>query len=501
MIFGSLAAIYLADLGRTPVYFGGDEAHFAVGAQAIADTARNLNGDRLPVFFNLSDPLGGAAQPWGDTWYQPVLFYLVALVLKVMPLGIVATRLPMALVAGVLTPLLLFKVALRFTRSWPAAIAATLIIALAPTHVVLGRQALDYVLPIPFVIGWLWLLSRFMETKRPSFMVMAGFCLGVGCYSYIASWALMPLYLLITWIVLWRANSGLRPIVWSAVAFAVPVSIGAIWVLAHSEMLTQTMTRYDTHEGPAYGAVVTYLSMLKPMVLFVRGGPSLVTTTARSGFVLLPFAALLVAGAWELAKRRDWIAFVIVAGLVTAPIPAAFKGEPGMIQRAMYLLPFLALVGGFGFAALWESRQRLWRSAAVLVLVGAPIQFAYFYFDYFTHYKLRSAFYYDPAAFSDVADDLMGRAPAPAYYFTDDVDDASVKWHFYTAVRHRQELLARTNYVAPDARPDAPIDSLLVTYEQTPRLNALTSSGWHLERVIADADNRPATAILRRVSK
>lgn len=494
-----LAAIYLADLGRTPVYFGGDEAHFAVGGEAIATTGRNLNGDRWPVFFNLADPMGGKAQAWGDTWYQPVLFYLVAIVRKVLPLGVVAARLPVALIAGVVTPLLLFAVAMRMMRSWPAALAATLITALAPTQVVLGRQALDYIMPIPVLIGWLWCLTRFMDTRRTSPIVVAGLCLGLGCYTYIASWALMPVYLLITWILVWRSGAGLRPIVLSAVAFAVPISIGLLWIVAHPEMLAQTFTRYDSHEGPTAGVIATYISVLHPNVLFVRGGPSLVTSTARSGFILLPFAVLLAAGTWELARRRDWMAAVIVAGIVTAPIPAAFKAEPGMIQRAMYLLPFLALLGAFGFAALWQSRHRWGRACAVIVMVAAPIQFAYFYFDYFTHYKLRSAFYYDPAAFRDVAEELMRRDTAPAYYFTTDVDDASVKWRFYTTLNGRPELLARTAYVEPDATPQAPPGSLLVTYEKAPRLAALASGGWHLDLIVKDADNRPAAAILRRV--
>ena len=47
---------------------------------------------------------------------------------------------------------------------------------------------------------------------------------------------------------------------------------------------------------------------------------------------------------------------VIVVGLIMAPIPAAFKGEPAMIQRAMYALPFAALLAGFGVVRLWHSR-------------------------------------------------------------------------------------------------------------------------------------------------
>ena len=72
-----------------------------------------------------------------------------------------------------------------------------------------------------------------------------------------------------------------------------------------------------------------------------------------------------------------------------------------MIQRAMYVLPFAALLARIWFrlavAVAIRARHRAARLAA------SPMQFGYFYFDYFTHYKFRSAFYYDPAAFRDVA--------------------------------------------------------------------------------------------------
>ena len=83
LTFAVVAALYLFDLANTPVYFGGDEAHFAVGAHAIATTGHSLHGDRFPLFVNLADPLGGKSQVWGDTYYQPFLFYLNAMVMKV----------------------------------------------------------------------------------------------------------------------------------------------------------------------------------------------------------------------------------------------------------------------------------------------------------------------------------------------------------------------------------------------------------------------------------
>jgi hypothetical protein len=499
LVFALVAGLYLFELENTPVYFGGDEAHFAVGAQAIAATGRNVNGDLLPVFFNLADPLSGKQQPWGDTWYQPLLHYLTVPFVALMPYTVTTVRLPMAIVGGLVTPLLMYVLARRTIGADLPALVAALIVALAPTQVVLSRQALDYALPLPFVIGWLWCLHTFMQTKEPKHLTLAGLILGIGCYSYIASWAMMPVYLILTLAVATSSGaSGISRIVPALLAFAIPVSLGVIWVLAHSEMLEQTVTRYGTTEGPQYPLLVTYFSMFDPVVLFARGGPSLVTSTARSGFVLLPVALLLAAGVFSLWRRRDWLAFVIAAGIITAPIPAAFKGEPSMIQRAMYLLPFLGLLGGFGFAELWRSSSGLARAAAVAAMVLSPLQFGYFYFDYFTHYKFRSAFYYDNVAFRDVAAYVFASPNTPAIYLADDLDDGTVKWRFYTVAANRADLMARTHFVGPKDRPDAPSGSLLVTYDQTERLAMLQSAGWQIEQLIKDVDNRPASVILRK---
>jgi 4-amino-4-deoxy-L-arabinose transferase-like glycosyltransferase len=47
-VFALVAALYLFDLSNAPVYFGGDEAHFAAIGHSIATTGRNLRGDWFP---------------------------------------------------------------------------------------------------------------------------------------------------------------------------------------------------------------------------------------------------------------------------------------------------------------------------------------------------------------------------------------------------------------------------------------------------------------------
>ena len=497
LAFALVAALYLFDLSNAPVYFGGDEAHFAAIGHSLATTGRALNGDLLPLFVNLADPLGEPPMPWGDTYYHPFLFYLDALVMLVAPPTIAVARFPVAVIGGVLCPLLLFAVARRIIGQPLPALIAAMVMALSPVFVILSRQALDYILPVPFVLAWLWLLDASLRARTGKHVVWAGVVLGAGCYSYIASWAVMPMLLAVSWAIWWRAGLGWRPIVMSAVAFAIPLSIAPLWIALHPQMLQDTLARYTMPpDVPKTPFLPTLLTLVDPVVWFVRGGPIPTTATARSGVVLIPVAAMLAAGAFVLARRRDWRAAVIVLGVAIGLLPAAVKGEPGMVQRAMYVLPFIALAAGFGFAWLWQSRAG--RRFAALLLAACAIQFGYFYFDFFTHYKFRSAFYYDPVAFRDVADQLIDGPPAPAYYFTTDVDDASVKWRFYTTLEGRTDLLARTHYVARDERPAAVPGSVLVTYDDSARIAALVAGRWRVERLIHDVDNRPAAVILRK---
>ena len=91
-----------------------------------------------------------------------------------------------------------------------------------------------------------------MQTKEAEVVAIGGLILGVGCYSYIASWAMMPIYLLDHVGGVVAGRSRLAVIAVSAIAFAIPVSLAPVWVALHPDMLADTVTRYGATEGPQY---------------------------------------------------------------------------------------------------------------------------------------------------------------------------------------------------------------------------------------------------------
>ena len=352
-----------------------------------------------------------------------------------------------------------------------------------------------------------------IEQGSTGLSLIAGLILGVGCYSYVAAWVLMPLLLLLTWIAQYRSRQGAgRLSIAAGAGFVLPLLPLLPWLWAHPAMLPDTFERYRApgaeHLSMLHGAMTlisVYVSYFNPTFLFVRGGASLMASTARAGVFLLPVAPLLLLGVYDLITRRRAvpIALILVGGLLLAPIPATLAGEERMTQRALALVPFGVLAATFGFARLQRSPHDAIRVVTVLLLAVVPVQFAYVYADYFTYYKRRSAIYYDPAALRDAAEYVIAEdrlARIPVVYLARDLNDISARWRFYVTKDGRETLLQRTRFFPDDGRgPGAPASgSLMVLNAQSPNVTTLVESGrWSIARTVYDFDRRAASVILR----
>jgi hypothetical protein len=514
------AFLYLYALDRSPVYLGLDEAHFAVHARALADTGRNLNGDPFPLFVNLADPLGDQpALAWGASWYHPLLFYLIALAVKALPFTEAAVRTPTALMAGVVDVALMYAVALRLFRVRWIAVAAASMLALTPAHLVLGRQALDYVAPLPFQLAWLWCVLTFRDTGRVGHAFASGLILGIGCYSYVSSWVVMPAFLALSWFILGRDRGvGWRPFAAALCGFLIPLLPLVPWLRSHPQMVDNLLEAQSMSALQAFGQgqpfarvaqqmLATYWSYFNPAFLFLTGGPSLNAATGQAGVFLLSIALLLPIGlaAMFRSPRRGGVHWVLLLGLLVTPIPATLKGMPHVVQRTMTVLPFVLLIASGGALALWQSPSRWARALVVALLAAMPLQFASFYADYLTGYRLRSASAYDRTAFVETARVLIDAESAggvPTFYLTAPLYDVSAKWRFYVTKANRTDLLTRTRYFDGDisAIGQAPPGSLAVVEAENPRIDAAVAAGvWSVERRVADITQRPTLTVLRKV--
>jgi hypothetical protein len=194
----------------------------------------------------------------------------------------------------------------------------------------------------------------------------------------------------------------------------------------------------------------------------------------------------------------------LLIGVLLVPIPATLKGMPHVVQRTLTLLPFVALIAAYGAKALWQSSSRLARVAAVVLLAAMPLQFASFYTDYLTDYRLRSASAYDRTAFAETAAVLLADDAAssvPVFYLTAPLYDVSAKWRFYVTKAGRVDLLSRTRYFDGQLARlhDAVPGSLAVIPVDLARPQLGEGNGaWSIDHVVIDVAGNETLAVLRR---
>lgn len=498
---------YLRALDRVPVYIGWDEARMAVQGHAIATSGRDLNGHRTPLFFHNTDPL--IRNNSSRMYWQPMLIYLIAGVLRVAPLSEWSVRLPIAALA-ILDVWLMFAVARRlFSNPWYAVLAA-LMIALTPAHLIFGRMATDYFCPVPFALLWLLSLVRLVEADSRVLPGATGVLLGVGLYSYIASWIIMPFFLAVTSVVLWLSGKPRRAQLELGIGFAVPLLALVPWLWWNPSMPADTFTAYAVDTSSRITErVALYWDYFNPSYLFFSGGSDPMWATRRAGIFVLAVAVLLPCGIWNIWRRNSSMArAVVVVGFFFAPVPIilALPEAPSYATaRDLIAVPFGVLISVAGVEWLVAERGRGGQIVAALLILSIPLQFVAFARDYFTDYQARSAFRMDSVNMGDVAAFVIASdrsAPVPAVYLSTDLGTGkSVQWKFHLEKNQRPDLWDRTKYLAVEtfSPSDVPSGSLLVVDIDNRGMRALIDpGGCSIAHVVKGAASAPTAMILRR---
>lgn len=500
--------LYLHRLGEAPINVTTDEARFAVQAHALATTGSDSRGNHLPLFFLITDPL--IANHSSVAWWQPQLFYLMAGSFRLQPVSEFSARLPIALVA-LLNVWLIYLVAGRaFGNAWYG-VAAALLLALTPAHFIMGRQATDYFLPLAFALAWLLCLLECQRRESAGLAVATGLVLGLGLFSYITSWLVMPIYLALTYLALWRLGKSVRFMAFVTAGFVLPLLPLALWLISNPSMPRDVFTNYRVSTSLRLAErTALYWDYFNPSYLFFSGGSNMTWATRQAGVFPLALAMLLPLGAWSILRRQPSAVRVIwITGFLLAPLPiVAAMPEAPQYATARHLLaiPFGVLIAIAGLEWLMTSAGRAGRPIAMVLLLSIPAQFTPFARDYFADYQLRSAFWSDSMNMRGVVASVTTLDVAtriPAVYLSDEDlgEDKVVKWWFHLLVAGRGDLWEATRYYSPERTASAgiPSGSILVVRPISRLLPSLTAAGeWSVVSTVSDVTGTPAATILRR---
>ena len=522
-LLAGTAVLYAFNLGRAPIYLHEAEILFVNHAYAIATTGHDTNGRLLPLYFQMP-PIGA------NVWFHPALVYFTALFFTVLPLTEFTARLPSVAVALADVALIYF-VARRLFRSHRLGLIAAALLALTPSHFMHGRIAMDYLYPVPFVLAWLLCLIVFLERPRARTLFAAASVLGVGVYTYIASVIMMPVHLAMTAFAIFRNRINPRFMAVAAAGFVWPLAL-LVWLWFHPGMFTETVGRYQVGQVerapralvglPMYLIVESVLRMVRfseitgrislywyffdPAYLFVTGGyANIVNSTTHVGVFALPLMALMPIGIAAVVRSRTTIGILVVIGFFVAPLAACLVvPEPYAVDRELTILPFGVLLATFGVDSLLNASHRLWRTAAVALLVLVPCHFAFFLFDYYGDYHGRAAFWFNGnrrgALEEIIARDAQQHVPA-VYLSTARIPYLDAYWRFYLTKHRRGDLLQRSIYFDEAVLDPQSLQAgtLVLASTDDKHLKALVESG-QLKRVaeLPDPGALPYFAILQR---
>jgi 4-amino-4-deoxy-L-arabinose transferase-like glycosyltransferase len=502
LIVGLAAAgVYATRLDFAPIYLTHDEVNFSLQSISIAQTGRDLNGRWFPVYFS---------EPEFTAGRDPMMIYVTALALAVLPLSEAVVRLPTALVGVVTIVLLLILWARISPRPWTAVVAAMCLLC-APGWFIHSRLALSVIYPLPFVVMWLLAMRQYEVQPRPIWLLAGCASLGLGIYGYLAGLVMMPVYVAMTvWLArAWRSPRLLMTI---AAGFGMVLLPIAIWHLFHPERYAELLHAYRM-DAPSQAASPSLVSLegvrtrlgawwqyFNPDFLFLAGDTSVTNSTRSAGLFPAAFVVLLL-GILRLA-RGSRFERIVLAGLLTGPLAAIATGTIDLNRyRALFVLPFGALVAAYGFEAWWASPRPWKRVAAVLLLLSLPLQFHAFYRDYMDRYRDASSVWFGENIKGALAEVFERRVAGEPLLVSRSVPYADVYTRFYSQVivpQSEPETPTVIDGDAFDGRAAHPRSWLIAAADER-WLSSLSTSDWELIALIREPSGKASFAVYHRL--
>ena len=359
-------------VGSIPLGVRNDEASFGYNAYSILETGKDEHGEKYPLIF----------KAFGDQ-KLPAYMYSIVPAIKIFGLNNFAVRLPSVL-AGTLSALIFYFIALRFDYIRKYAFIASLIFAASPWSIILSRSAYESNLGLMFFLGGLYFLIKNIQEKKRSDALLSGILFGLSWYSYIAYRLISAL--LILWSFLYTSVKTRKlQLIHLCIALLI-----TILPLLPSLFTHQGMARFEhvglfADDGPVmeiveartfctqhfprilcyadsnkilvYGRNMlnSFVQTISPDYLFINGDNNTVYLDAEHfgnlHYYLLPFYLLglvyLISTLYSSKKKT--FELLILVGFLISTIPAVLTHGPQLV-RTSSLLPFLILITTFGIA-------------------------------------------------------------------------------------------------------------------------------------------------------
>ena len=336
-----------------------DEASFGYNAVLLSKTYHDENNRFLPIFVLSIDK---------NDWRQPITQYFMATFFKLFGPSTFNLRFTSVVVASL-------SVAMMFLISgfWGSIFLLTTPIFFMHSHL-----GLDNIMPVPFIIIWLYGLYKYSNSNKNIWLVLAGIIIGLGFYSYKGVRIFIPVWFLTSLVFIFLQNKKIKPLLYYIFSFApFMLIIPFLEKYYAGAVLNNEKLKF---EG-VYTFLYRYFSAFDLSFLYIKGDEMLIHSTGMHGMLLLATMPIFLLGLVKLWQSNLFGKFV-VSSFVLGPFLFGFIGAVHRASRMISEVPFYVIICGYGMLLLSKKYKYLYFLAIVLVFINFVDFAKYYHFEY-----------------------------------------------------------------------------------------------------------------------
>lgn len=357
-----------------------DEAAFGYNASLISQTLRDENGRFLPVF---------VLSMQGRDWRQPVAQYFDVLSFKLFGRSLFNLKLVSVFVASISAVMIYLLGSQLLGKKF--GFLALIIFLTTPVIMIHSHLALDNIMPVPFILLWLFGILRFQEKKSLKFLILSGLSLGISFYAHKSMRSAVPIWTVLTlgYLMLnlkkWTrvTLNSYRPIILFIISIAPFFLITPIleYKYAGAVFGNQSLT-----ETSLYDFFYFYISNFDPSFLFIKGDSILHHTTGKHGMFLLVSFPLFVYGIYKSFVTKNVFLIFLVYCFFIGPLFLGFIGSIHRASRLIFLVPLFSIISAYGFFELLKLKTYIIRTGLIILSLLFILNYAdfvnYYWFKY-----------------------------------------------------------------------------------------------------------------------
>jgi len=422
LFFIFLVSVFLRfnSLANIPVGFHIDEASLGYNAYSLLLTGKDENNQPFPLYIDMF----GDNRPSG-------YHHLAILPVQFWGLTVFATRFPAAFF-GAISIFAMFFLAYVLFRDKTTAFVASILMAIAPWHIVLSRASGEAVIALFFILIGFGLIFLSIQKKKSAYMLIGSLSLALSFFFYHTPRVFVPLlFFMYIGYFFWKFKSQINLqhkrlliisfIAVSLVAFSLVFfakggtgrfSQVNIFTFPETRLVMEEQLREDgisdvnlLSTRAFHNKIVNYsltfasnyLQYFSGEFLFIKGGLPSWYKVPNMGLIYIVALPFIIYGLFRLLLSKNQFTKLPIIWLVVAPVVAAATVDDiPNINRAIVLFPVIELIAAYGiveFVKKFSSKKILPISLGVGILFFA--NFLYFEHQYSVHAGIHRNWFRD----------------------------------------------------------------------------------------------------------